>query len=43
MVENKTEAKINEKKENKVESLGFKKEVISEGITCFTLDSKSFR
>jgi len=43
MVENKTEAEINEKKENKVESLGFKKEVISEGITCFTLDSKSFR
>jgi hypothetical protein len=29
--------------EDKVENLGFKKEVISEGITCFTLDSKSFR
>ena len=43
MVENKTETEINKKKENKVESLGFKKEVISEGITCFTLDSKSFR
>ena len=43
MVENKTEAEINKKKENKVESLGFKKEVISEGITAFTLDSKSFR
>ena len=43
MVENKTEAEINEKKENKVESLGFKKEVISEGITAFTLDSKTFR
>jgi hypothetical protein len=30
-------------REDRVESLGFKKEVISEGITCFTLDSKSFR
>ena len=29
--------------ENKLDDLGFKKEVISEGITCFTLDSKSFR
>jgi hypothetical protein len=30
-------------KTNKLDDLGFKKEVISEGITCFTLDSKSFR
>jgi hypothetical protein len=29
--------------EEKIKNLGFKKEVISEGITCFTLDSKSFR
>jgi hypothetical protein len=29
--------------EDKVENLGFKKEVISEGITAFTLDSKTFR
>jgi hypothetical protein len=28
---------------NKVESFGFKKEVISEGITAFTLDSKTFK
>jgi hypothetical protein len=28
---------------NQLNDLGFKKEVISEGITCFTLDSKSFR
>jgi hypothetical protein len=28
---------------NELDNLGFKKEVISEGITCFTLDSKSFR
>ena len=27
----------------KIKNLGFKKEVISEGITCFTLDSKTFR
>ena len=26
-----------------LKDLDFKKEVISEGITCFTLDSKSFR
>jgi hypothetical protein len=30
-------------KTNKLDDLGFKKEVISEGITCFTLDSKTFR
>jgi hypothetical protein len=30
-------------KTNKLDDFGFKKEVISEGITCFTLDSKSFR
>jgi hypothetical protein len=30
-------------KTNNLNDLGFKKEVISEGITCFTLDSKSFR
>ena len=28
---------------NELDNLGFKKEVISEGITCFTLDSKNFR
>ena len=28
---------------NKVDDLGFKKEVISEGLTAFTLDSKTFR
>jgi hypothetical protein len=34
----------NESENNeKIKSFGFKKEVISEGITCFTLDSKSFR
>ena len=32
-----------QKEKNKLKDLGFKKEVISEGITCFTLDSKSFR
>ena len=31
------------KADNKLDDLGFKKEVISEGITCFTLDSKNFR
>ena len=31
-----------EKRKNRLTNLGFKKEVISEGITCFTLDSKSF-
>jgi len=29
--------------EEKIKNLGFKKETISEGITCFTLNSKSFR
>jgi hypothetical protein len=29
--------------EEKIKNLGFKKEVISEGITAFTLDSKTFR
>lgn len=29
--------------EGKTTNLGFKKEVISEGITAFTLDSKTFR
>jgi len=28
---------------NELDNLGFKKEVISEGITAFTLDSKTFR
>ena len=28
---------------NKLDDFGFKKEVISEGITAFTLDSKTFR
>ena len=28
---------------NQLNDLGFKKEVISEGITAFTLDSKTFR
>jgi len=28
---------------NELDDLGFKKEVISEGITAFTLDSKTFR
>jgi hypothetical protein len=32
-----------EKRKNRLNKLGFKKETISEGITCFTLDSKSFR
>ena len=34
----------NESENNeKIKSFGFKKEVISEGITAFTLDSKTFR
>ena len=31
------------KADNKLNDFGFKKEVVSEGITAFTLDSKSFR
>ena len=36
-------ALLDQDKQSKVEELGFKKEVISEGITSFTLDSKTFR
>ena len=35
--------KIEELDSIDLKDLGFKKEVISEGMTCFTLDSKSFR
>ena len=35
--------KIEELDSINLNDLSFKKEVISEGITCFTLDSKSFR
>ena len=45
MVENKTTELLENKSEvvNQLDDLGFKKEVISEGITAFTLDSKTFR
>ena len=36
-------ALLDQDKKSKVEVLGFKKEVISEGIAAFTLDSKTFR
>ena len=32
-----------EEETNKLNDLGFKKEVMSDGITAFTLDSKTFR